>query len=138
MADSFFTGRLPVPPGINRSYKNFLDKETGKSRFAGTPESRAFKKAAARELEHALVDWSVVEAIRAAKLKKKHIPLEMTISFFYESRWRKDIDAGEKATIDAVFKHLQINDNLIVAKHTFKEIDKTNPRVEISLCIAQE
>jgi Holliday junction resolvase RusA-like endonuclease len=139
MADSvFFSGSLPIPPGINRSYKNFLNKKTGKSMFAGTPEARRFKQQAAQQLQDAQVDWSVVEAIQTAKKKHKQTPLEMTISFFYESRWRRDIDAGEKAAIDAVFKHLQLNDNLIVAKHTFKEIDKMNPRVELQLCIAHE
>lgn len=134
----FFSGSLPIPPGINRSYKNFLNKKTGKSMFAGTPEARRFKQAAAQKLQDAQVDWSVVETIQAAKRKRKQTPLEMTISFFYESRWRRDIDAGEKATIDAVFKHLQLNDNLIVAKHTFKQLDKINPRVELQIRIVEE
>lgn len=136
--EPIFSATLPIPPGINGSYKSFLNPKTGKSGFAGTAAARAFKKAAARSLQAAIVDWSMVGHIQAAKKKHKQTPLEMTISFFYESRWRKDIDAGEKAAIDAVFKCLQLNDNLIVAKHTFKNIDKLDPRVEISIYIAQE
>jgi Holliday junction resolvase RusA-like endonuclease len=138
MADIFFSGRLPVPPSINRSYKSFLNPKTGKSAFAGTGTARAFKKAAAKQLANAVVDRSVVDAIRAAKQKKQQIPLEVTIHFYFEHRWTRDIDSGLKVAIDAVFKHLKMNDNLIVDLHIKKRMDKTDPRVHIEISIAEE
>lgn len=138
MAEVFFSGRLPVPPSINRSYKSFLNPETGKSAFAGTGVARKFKKAAAKQLANAVVDWSVVEHIRAAKLKKIQTPLEMTIHFYFEHMWMRDIDSGLKTAMDATFKHLKLNDNLIVNLHIKKRMDKADPRVYIEISIAEE
>lgn len=138
MADIFFSGRLPVPPSINRSYKSFLNPETGKSAFAGTSAARKFKKAAEKALADAVVDWSVVEHIRAAKLKKIQTPLEMTMHFYFEYMWMRDIDSGIKTAMDTTFKHLKLNDNLIVELHIKKRMDKADPRVDISICIAEE
>jgi Holliday junction resolvase RusA-like endonuclease len=50
-----------------------------------------------------------------------------------------DVDAGEKAAIDAVFHYLTLNDNLVVDKHTTKEVDREDPRVEVELrCVLQK
>lgn len=139
MADSvFFSGRLPVPPSINRSYKSFLNPATGKSAFASTSVARKFKKAAAKQLGNAVVDWSVVEHIKAAKLRKIQTPLEVTIHFYFEHMWMRDIDSGIKTTMDTTFKHLKLNDNSIVDLHIKKRMDKADPHVDISICIAEE
>ena len=136
--EPFFSGILPLPPSINRSYKSFYNAKTGKSAFAGTATARNFKKSASNTLKSAEVDWKTVEAIQAAKQKKKQIPLEMTLHFYFEHMWMRDIDSGLKAATDAAFKYLKLNDNLIIDLHIKKRMDKSNPRVEVSICIAQE
>jgi crossover junction endodeoxyribonuclease RusA len=138
MAEVFFSATLPVPPGINQSYKSFLNPETGKSAFAGTSAARKFKKAAAKQLAKAMANKAVVEHIQAAKRKRIQIPLEVTLYFYFEHMWMRDIDSGLKAAIDAVFKHLKLNDNLIVDLHIKKRMDKADPRVQIEISIAQE
>jgi Holliday junction resolvase RusA-like endonuclease len=138
MADVFFSGRLPVPPSINRSYKSFLNPKTGKSAFAGTSAHRTFKKAVVKALTKAMVDKAVVEHIQAAKRKRIQIPLEVTLYFYFEHMWMRDIDSGLKAAIDAVFKYLKLNDNLIVDLHIKKRMDKADPRVHVEIRIAEE
>lgn len=143
MADAFFSGRLPLPPGINGSYKIVTIRPKGKkpfNRLGDTPEAAAFRRAAARQLGDgtAQTDWSVVEAIQTAKEKHKHIPLRMHITFFFQTMWKRDIDGGEKHVQDAICKHLKINDNLIVHLTVEKQVDRNDPRVEVQLSIAEE
>lgn len=137
--DAFFSGRMLVPPGINAFYKSFTNKKTGKSAFAGTAEARKFKREAAKQLKQtARVDRQVVEHIQAEYDKDRHVPLVATIHFYFEYMWVRDIDGGIKAAIDAAFRHLKLNDNLIIDLHIKKRMDKLDPRVEISLSLAQE
>lgn len=139
-----FKGRLPLPPGINESYAiGYVENAKGemKPRVVASAKLKQFKKMAAWQLKDAKlqqVDWEMVETIRIAKKKHKHIPLKMNFSFYFDSRWRKDIDGGEKHAQDAVCKHLGINDNLIVEKHTCKDVDKEHPRVEVEISVVQE
>jgi Holliday junction resolvase RusA-like endonuclease len=144
MADVFFSGRLPLPPGINGSYKIVTIRPKGKkpfNRLGGTPALIAFKKAAALELKNTAtthVNWQVVEVIREAKRKRKQIPLTMTVTFYFKTMWKRDIDGGEKHAMDAVCKHLGINDNLVTYLPVKKLADRNDQRVEVSICIAQE
>jgi crossover junction endodeoxyribonuclease RusA len=134
MPEPFFRGTLPVPPGINASHR-----PGGKhGRTVHTKEAKSFKRDAAWMLKSAMVKWDVVEAIKQAKKKRKQIPLEMTIFFFYESRWRKDIDAGIKATIDAAFEHMNLKDNIVIDLHVKKQADKEHPRTEVEISIVEE
>jgi Holliday junction resolvase RusA-like endonuclease len=101
----------------------------------------AFKKAAALELKNTAttrVDWQVVEAIREAKRKRKQIPLTMTVTFYFKTMWKRDIDGGEKHAMDAVCKHLGLNDNLVTYLPVKKLADRNDQRVEVSICIAEE
>lgn len=123
------TVALPLPPGINASYK------TGRGKFYGSPELARFKD----EAHYALVqqtdriDWVVIQDIQERHGKT---PLTAVIDFYYPTLWRRDIDGGEKAVIDAVFKHIGLNDNLIVEKYTRKFVDRDRPRCEISVAIS--
>jgi Holliday junction resolvase RusA-like endonuclease len=141
---TLFRGRLPLPPGINDSYAiGYVENAKGemKPRIIASAELKLFKELAAWQLKDAKtneVDWEMVAIIQNAKKKRKHIPLEMKFSFYFNSKWRRDIDGGEKHAQDAVCRHLGINDNLIVEKHTCKDVDKENPRVEVEICIVQE
>ena len=119
---------LPLPPGINASYK------TGKGKFYGSPKLARFKEEAfyALKLKGAF-DWVLIHEVQCSK---KKTPLAASIDFYYPTLWKYDIDGGEKAVIDAVFTHIGLNDNLIVEKWTRKLVDRDNPRCEISIAIS--
>jgi Holliday junction resolvase RusA-like endonuclease len=118
---------LPLPPGINASYKS------GKGKFYGSPELVSFKDEAYYALRACggLV-WPLIHEVQASK---KKIPLAVSIVFYFPTLWKRDIDGGEKAAIDAVFNYIGLNDNLIVDKHTRKMVDRSNPRCEIAVSI---
>lgn len=131
---------LPLPPGINASYKtvNFKTHDGRIVRRPGaTPELEAFKQEAHFKLcqQKSMFDWGTIYALQKSKDKT---PLAITIDFYYRTQWKRDIDGGEKAVIDAVFDCIGINDNLIIDKHTRKLVDRDRQRCEVSLYILQE
>jgi Holliday junction resolvase RusA-like endonuclease len=120
---------LPLPPGINASYKS------GRGRFYGSDELHCFKEEAYYALkQRGTFDWILIHEMLYGK---KKIPLSATINFYYPTLWKRDIDGGEKATIDAVFSYIGLNDNLIVEKWTRKLVDRDNPRCEITVAISE-
>lgn len=135
-SNSFFIARLPIPPGTNASYEIGVVRQKNKKlsrRIIATDALMEFKEHAAWELKRSTCDWHLVEAIRASK---QHVPLFMKIRFYYPTMWKHDIDAGEKAVIDAVFFSIKLNDNLICQKITTKDVDRADPHVEVELrCI---
>jgi crossover junction endodeoxyribonuclease RusA len=134
MNEPFFTGRLPIPPGINESHR-----PGGKNgRTVHTKVAKAFKQNAGWMLKSATVDWQMVGAIQEAKKKHKQIPLECNIIYFFEHMWLRDEDGGIKITQDVVFQYLELNDNLVVDLHVKKRMDKADPRTEVSLFLVQE
>lgn len=60
-------------------------------------------------------------------------PLALTIRFFFASALRRDLDGGLKIAQDAVCEGLGLNDNRIVETHLYKQVDKADPRIELSL-----
>jgi crossover junction endodeoxyribonuclease RusA len=62
-------------------------------------------------------------------------PLALSIRFFFTSALRRDIDGGLKIAQDALCEGLGVNDNRIVETHLYKDVDKTRPRIEVSLSI---
>lgn len=122
---------LPLPPGINASYK------TGRGKFYGSPELAHFKQEAHAQLymQKDLFDWMAIAVIQKSKHKT---PLAASIDFYYPTLWKRDIDGGEKAVIDALFECIGLNDNLIVDKHTRKLVDRGNPRCEIRVYLFEE
>jgi Holliday junction resolvase RusA-like endonuclease len=135
----FFSGRMPLPPGINHSYR-----PDGRS-IRATRALRQFKRDAALTLANTDTtyrDWEVIQKIREAVTNPphKHTPIAMRIRIFSKTLWRYDIDGLEKAVIDAVFERIELAryDNLIVNKLTTKEIDRSDPRIEVELrCIVK-
>jgi len=119
---------LPLPPGINASYKS------GRGRFYGSDELRSFKQEAHAKLymQKGNFDWMTIYHIQKAKGK---IPLSITIDFYFPTLWRRDIDGGEKAVIDAIFDCIGLNDNLIVEKYTRKLVDRERPRCEVAVSL---
>ena len=59
--------------------------------------------------------------------------LALSIRFYFTSPLRRDVDGGLKIAQDALCEGLGLNDNRIVETHLFKDLDKTNPRIELSL-----
>jgi Holliday junction resolvase RusA-like endonuclease len=131
-----FRGRLPLPPGINQSYKPVhIARRDGReySGIGSTRELLQFKKDAAKELLQAEVDWQQVDHIRASRRHK--IPLACEVIFFFKTMWKRDIDGGEKHCIDAVFEYLKLNDNLLVDLHMKKLIDPNDPHTDVHIML---
>lgn len=133
----FFVARMPLPPGVNASYKivKLFNSENGISsmRLGPTPELEEFKESSGWELKVApTCDWLVVEAIKTSK--KVKVPLAVKVRFYFPTLWRCDVDGGEKHAIDAAFRHLGLNDNLILDLHVTKDADREDPRCEIEIC----
>ena len=134
----FFSGRMPVPPGVNHSYRIVRRPGPGGGmRLADTPEYAAFKEQAASELSQPVkVDWDVVKAIRASNTSKSKrcAPLLVRIRCFFEHMWTQDLDGIEKAVIDAAFRYVELDDRYVVEIHSTKSIDSLDPHVEIDVC----
>lgn len=132
----FFSGRMALPPSVNHSYKPIVRR--GVPATVGDPDLHAFKEHAAWELKLSSVDWHVVNAIKASDKAsgkaKRHVPLVVRVKFYFETMWRRDLDGGVKAAVDAVFSYLGLNDNLIVHMCLSKEENRVDPHVEVEVC----
>lgn len=126
-----FKAAMPLPPGVNASYQVVH----GHHRLALTPEGKQFKAdAAIALLSHDIYDYSLVNAVRDASHRKGHKPpLQLYIKFYFETLWKRDIDGGIKAVQDALFDHIELNDNLVTSLVVTKEASSDNPRVEVEL-----
>ena len=65
-------------------------------------------------------------------------PLALTIRFYFTSPLRRDVDGGLKIAQDALCEGIGLNDNRIVETHLYKDVDRANPRIHISLSIATQ
>jgi len=63
-------------------------------------------------------------------------PLALSIRFYFTSPLRRDVDGGLKIAQDALCEGIGLNDNRIVETHLYKDVDRTNPRIQIALSIA--
>ncbi len=115
---------LPVPPSINHQYA------TVNGRRLLSSSGRTYKAQVGQQLWAALAQ-SPTRQILMARLQSA--PLALSIRFFFTSRLRRDVDGGLKIAQDALCEGLGLNDNRIVETHLFKDLDKTNPRIELSL-----
>jgi crossover junction endodeoxyribonuclease RusA len=125
---------LPIPPGINASYK--IARHGRSHRLCATPELELFKQLAILALidqQYKKIDRGQLGLIDQSKEK---IPLALEIDFYYPTLWRHDVDSGVKAVQDILLKHLGLNDNRIVDLHVRKFADRENPRVEARLLFA--
>lgn len=123
----FISGVLSLPPGINGSYR----PGSARRPIVGTKALHQFKNDAALQLTQVYHDWPQINVIQASQVK---VPMRMDIYFYFETLWKRDIDGGVKAVMDAVFEHLQLDDVLVVEQPTFKRADRHNPRVEFEVC----
>ncbi len=126
----FFSGRTPVPSGVNHQYQ-IITLPNGRHRLADSKEYTQYKEDAANALTEAYLDREVIKAIASSR---EHVPLYVLVRFFYRTLWKQDLDGGIKAVVDAAFKCMGLNDNLNIRLLATKEIDRADPHVEIDIC----
>jgi len=138
----FFKARLPLPPGINQSYKIVTvpskarggriryDRPPTVNRIGPSEALETFKRDAALMLINAKVDRFVIEAIQASTHK---VPLQVSLTFYYRTLWRNDVDGGIKAAVDACFDCLGINDNRVLRIVVDKAVDRAAPHAEVEI-----
>jgi crossover junction endodeoxyribonuclease RusA len=115
---------LPIPPSINHQYA------TVNGRRLLSSVGRTYKAHVSQQLWIAL-SQSPARTDLLDQLQSG--PLALTIRFFFTSALRRDVDGGLKIAQDALCEGLSLNDNRIVETHLYKEVDKANPRMEVSL-----
>ncbi|MDF0674926.1 MAG: RusA family crossover junction endodeoxyribonuclease [Nitrospira sp.] len=118
------TVTLPVPPSINHQYASVNGRRLLSS--AG----RAYKTYVGRHVWLALAQSPAGPSLRD---RLQSGPLALSIRFFFASPLRRDLDGGLKIAQDAVCEGLGLNDNRIIETHLYKQVDKTDPRIEVSL-----
>jgi len=115
---------LPAPPSINHQYA------TVNGRRILSAAERDYKMLAARQVLVALARCShrndLLRTLRSDSLA-------LSIHFYFTSRLRRDVDGGLKIAQDALCEALGINDNRVQEIHLFKHLDRTYPRIEVSL-----
>lgn len=115
---------LPIPPSINHQYA------TVNGRRILSSAGRAYKMHVGQQI------WGAVaqSAARASLLDRlRSGPLALSIRFFFTSALRRDVDGGLKIAQDALCEGLGLNDNRIVETHLYKDLDRSNPRIEVTL-----
>jgi crossover junction endodeoxyribonuclease RusA len=117
---------LPIPPSINKHYA------TVNGRRLLSSAGRLYKTQVGQQVWLALAQ-SPVRVPLMARLQSGH--LAFSARFFFTSLLRRDVDSGLKITQDAICEGLGLNDNRIVETHLYKTVDRTNPRVEVSLSL---
>lgn len=118
---------LPVPPSINHQYATV----NGRRLLSST--GRAYK-AEVGQLVWLNLAKIPDRSILLSRLQSQ--PLSLSIRFYFTSALRRDVDGGLKIAQDALCEGLGVNDNRIVETHLYKRVDKTNPRIEVSLSSA--
>jgi crossover junction endodeoxyribonuclease RusA len=115
---------LPVPPSVNHQYA------TVNGRRLLSSAGRNYKTHVGHQLWVALTQ-SPYRMDLLHRLQSG--PLALSIRFFFTSALRRDVDGGLKIAQDALCEGLGINDNRIIETHLYKDVDKINPRMEMSL-----
>src|SRR5438874_7558096 len=113
---------LPLPPSINHQYA------TVQGRRVLSRSGREFKAFVAEQVESWLDDHPLVDVA----LFQQHY-LALTITFYFASVLRRDLDGGLKIAQDALCEALGINDNLVVEIRLSKRVNRHAPRIEVQL-----
>jgi crossover junction endodeoxyribonuclease RusA len=116
--------QLPLPPSINHQYA------TVNGRRVLSRGGRAFKSLVQEEV----VAWreQQPEAEALVALLQRHY-LTLSITFYFVSALRRDLDGGLKIAQDALCEALGVHDNLVVEIHLKKRVDRQRPRIEVQL-----
>lgn len=120
---------LPVPPSINHQYA------TVNGRRVLSRAGRDFKALVLDEVEN----WQDREGVSNETLAQFgcHF-LSLTITFYFTSALRRDLDGGLKIAQDAICEALGVNDNLVVEIKLYKRVDRQHPRIELHLAALPE
>ncbi len=121
-----FKVTLPVSPSINHQYA------TVNGRRLLSSAGRLYKTHVGRQVWLALSQFPARIPLRD---RLQSGPLALTIRFFFASALRRDLDGGLKIAQDAVCEGLGLNDNRIIETHLYKQVDKSDPRIEVSLSV---
>jgi crossover junction endodeoxyribonuclease RusA len=120
---------LPVPPSINHQYS------TVQGRRVLSSAGRTYKQHVGQQLWLAL-SQSPHKQTLTHRLRSE--PLALSIRFYFTSPLRRDVDGGLKIAQDALCEGIGLNDNRIVETHLYKDVDRGNPRITVSLSIASD
>jgi crossover junction endodeoxyribonuclease RusA len=115
---------LPVPPSINHQYA------TVQGRRVLSRAGREYKRLVAEEVENWLSRQGL-PATAVAPLQQHY--LSLSITFYFATPLRRDLDGGLKIAQDALCEALGVNDNLVVEIHLRKRVDRRHPRIEVQL-----
>jgi crossover junction endodeoxyribonuclease RusA len=115
---------LPLPPSINHQYA------TVNGRRVLSRRSRDYKHNVAEEVAQWLASQAQPEATES--LFQAHY-LSLTITFYFATALRRDLDGGLKIAQDALCEALGVNDNRVIEIHLLKRVDRYNPRSEMRL-----
>jgi crossover junction endodeoxyribonuclease RusA len=119
---------LPIPPSINHQYA------TVNGRRLLSSSGRAYKTHVSQQVWVALAQSPCrSDLLRSLQSSR----LALSIRFFFTSALRRDVDGGLKIAQDALCEGLGLNDNRIIETHLYKDLDKVNPRIEVSLSAAR-
>jgi crossover junction endodeoxyribonuclease RusA len=124
-SDAFMV-TLPIPPSINQQYA------TVNGRRVLSSTGRAYKTYVGQQVWLALAQSPVRFSLQK---RLQSGPLALSIRFFFASALRRDLDGGLKIAQDAVCEGLGLNDNRIIETHLYKQVDKTDPRIEVALSL---
>jgi crossover junction endodeoxyribonuclease RusA len=115
---------LPLPPSINHQYA------TVNGRRILSRQSRDYKQNVAEEVTQWLTSRS--SPTTSKSLFQDHY-LSLSITFYFASALRRDLDGGLKIAQDALCEALGINDNRVIEIHLRKRVDRHAPRSEMRL-----
>lgn len=113
---------LPLPPSVNHLYA------TVQGRRVLSRAGREFKAFVAEEVERWLEEHTVYDV---GALQGRYLAL--TLTFYFATALRRDLDGGLKIAQDALCEALGVNDNLVVEIHLSKRVDRHCPRMEVLL-----
>ncbi|MBM3223599.1 MAG: RusA family crossover junction endodeoxyribonuclease [Candidatus Tectomicrobia bacterium] len=113
---------LPLPPSINHQYA------TVQGRRVLSRTGREFKALVAEEVSNWLEHHPLVDVTQF----QRHY-LALTITFYFKSVLRRDLDGGLKIAQDALCEALGVNDNLVVEIRLSKRVDRQYPRIAMHL-----
>jgi crossover junction endodeoxyribonuclease RusA len=113
---------LPLPPSINHQYA------TVQGRRVLSRAGREFKRLVVEEIENWLDKHPHVDV---GLFQQPYLAL--TITFYFMSVLRRDLDGGLKIAQDALCEALGVNDNLVIEIHLSKRVDRYFPRMEVRL-----
>jgi crossover junction endodeoxyribonuclease RusA len=115
---------LPLPPSVNHLYA------TVNGRRVLSRAGRDFKARVADDVQA----WREREQMSNAAMETfgRHY-LSLTITFYFATALRRDLDGGLKIAQDALCEAIGVNDNLVTEIHLSKRVDRQHPRMEVLL-----